>query len=216
MQQQLIPEHNSNTIELSSIDYNGQKIHFFSYNGQTWYFVRELTRAFKIETFRRFSGKTKVSEGMKMYVRVNDAMDYVEVLNKIGHVQDLLGISAGCQMGVKSISAGCQMASGRYEVVVLSEKGVIVAIQKSPYREQVLQQLGIANSDDALATSSTSSTVDAQTISVNLTTKVGRITINLTLNDKDSKQAKFIMEDIENITTQMLGGYRSRVDHISR
>ena len=203
MQQQLIPELDSNTIELSSIDYNGQKIHFFSYNGQTWYFVRELTRAFKIETFRLFSGKTKVSLGMKMYVRVNDVMDYVEVLNKFGHVQDLRGISAGCQMGVKSISAGCQMASGRYEVVALSEKGVIAAIQNSPYREQVFQQLGITNSDD---TPATLSIVNTQTISVNLTTIVGRITINLTLNDKDSKQAKVIMKDIEDITTQMLVG----------
>ena len=204
MQQQLFPELDSNTIELSSIDYNGQKIHFFSYNGQTWYFVRELTRAFKIETFRRFSGKTKVSLGMKMYVRVNDVMDYVEVLNKFGHVQDLRGISAGCQMGVKSISAGCQMASGRYEVVALSEKGVIAAIQNSPYRERVFQQLGIANSDsDNALTNTDDSNMVRRTI--NMTTEIGSISLNATLNDKNNQHTKCIMENISNILLQMCG-----------
>ena len=206
MQQQLFPELDSNTIELGSIDYNGQKIHFFSYNGQTWYFVRELTRAFKIETFRLFSGKTKVSLGMKMYVRVNDVMDYVEVLNKFGHVQDLRGISAGCQMGVKSISAGCQMASGRYEVVALSEKGVIVAIQNSPYREQVFQQLGITVTEgNNMPTSSTLPTGESQTITLNLVTQIGKVAINITLNEQTSERAKIIMADVKDIATIMLG-----------
>ena len=203
MQQQLFPELDSNTVELSSTNYNGQTIHSFKYHGQIRYFVSELDKAFGIYTFKHHA--TQLA-GERMYVRVNDDVTQARIITNAVHIKTLRVNG----QGVDRVSTGCRhdvrKVSGRYERIAISEKGIFITLKNSPYREKVFQQLGITVTEgNNMPTSSTLPTGESQTITLNLVTQIGKVAINITLNEQTSERAKIIMADVKDIATIMLG-----------
>ena len=202
MQHEIIPELDSNTVDLNSIEYKGQAIHVFQYDGKTWYFVGELIKAFGVYTFKHHAERL---QGERMYVRINNDVTQARIIFKAVHINTLRVMGQGIDKVSTEYRHDVQKVSGRMERIVISEIGVANVLKNSPYREQILQRLGIdatkETSKELLQTPLASPNMIRRTI--NMTTEVGIISLNLTLNDKESDRTKAILENIKEIISQM-------------